>query len=665
MRVALLALVACGTPAKPTRVTPPPPAPIDAAPPDAPGPLVRRGTPHPPTEAPHGGPITSLALNAEGTAAVTTDGLGGARLWPALDGKLEPRILELPHTRALAIGTRGDRFALAAIDDVGNLALDVVDANGSLLQRAQAQGELTYIDVLETARGPLAARVDEQLVQLDDDGASTGAIAVDPGERIVELATAGAYPYALIEKQGDTPAYALRWIEPGPRWGAWIEPGVPIGPMLAISPSGKRLAVLERDANNRPRLIVVDLASKSRVYEASESAVARPVFADDEHLAIQNNTALHWIDLTAPRPVIEQTAVVAGEPVPKGGIHIVAAETGGGRIVAPRFGELAISTFGHTDYLGYELQAPAIATRAPNGQLLIGGEDRFSLLDAQLHEVAQLDLAQPLQTVAAVRYLAGNDWLVHTVGSTGSSLLVVDPVAHKTQVARTKMDVVHQLQFDPHTNLVALSLGEQPEVLRYDPAKHRVDPVALLPRTKSASQRMVFPVGSPHAQLVIVEFANQVTIHWVPDAAHPEVGIASTIQGSYAGIDSTGRAYVWKNGGLSIYDDGAEVGTVPNALVGGLFPSPGGAMFVHFLNRVVALMLADGTQRWSRALEGANDVVWLDDGAFALVGGAGLARIDAATGQLQAARCGWRFGFSPRPHVEVQRVEPLCAQLRD
>ncbi|MGN6107612.1 MAG: hypothetical protein ACTHU0_21055, partial [Kofleriaceae bacterium] len=96
-----------------TAVRPPIAAPAPATPP------APRSAPS--VAAPHGATITALAISADGSAAVSADDLGGARLWPALDGSAEPRVVALPHTGALAIGAHPRGFAIAAIDDAGGL----------------------------------------------------------------------------------------------------------------------------------------------------------------------------------------------------------------------------------------------------------------------------------------------------------------------------------------------------------------------------------------------------------------------------------------------------------------------------------------------------------------------------------------------------------------
>src|SRR6187455_2402309 len=117
-RVAVLALAAaCGTHAPPVEL--PAPRPVTRAPDAAvaqtlpAAPLVRTDGAGGGAEAPTGGTIAALAVTPDGTAEVTADELGGVRLWPALDGSREPRVVVVPEPHALAIGTRQGGFTIA------------------------------------------------------------------------------------------------------------------------------------------------------------------------------------------------------------------------------------------------------------------------------------------------------------------------------------------------------------------------------------------------------------------------------------------------------------------------------------------------------------------------------------------------------------------------
>lgn len=80
--------------------------------------------------------------------------------------------------------------------------------------------------------------------------------------------------------------------------------------------------------------------------------------------------------------------------------------------------------------------------------------------------------------------------------------------------------------------------------------------------------------------------------------------------------------------------------------------------------RSAALVDDKGTRVWERAIQGVTHVVWLDDGSLAFVSAAGVARVDAATGEPIVVRCGWNFGLSSTPRGAIAPIEPLCTQLR-
>ena len=92
-------------------------------------------------EAPHGGAIVTLALTPDGAAALSVDELGGVRLWPALDGSIEPRIVDLPAPRQIAVTQDPKGFLIAMLDEVGYLVLTVVDKDGVRLSRATPPSE--------------------------------------------------------------------------------------------------------------------------------------------------------------------------------------------------------------------------------------------------------------------------------------------------------------------------------------------------------------------------------------------------------------------------------------------------------------------------------------------------------------------------------------------
>jgi hypothetical protein len=68
----------------------------------------------------------------------------------------------------------------------------------------------------------------------------------------------------------------------------------------------------------------------------------------------------------------------------------------------------------------------------------------------------------------------------------------------------------------------------------------------------------------------------------------------------------------------------------------------------------------DGARVWARSFPGITHVVWLDDGALAVVTALGIARLDAKTGETLVKRCGWAFELASKPHAARARIAPMC-----
>jgi hypothetical protein len=469
------------------------------------------------------------------------------------------------------------------------------------------------------------------------------------------------------------PEVFVRWVatEPQLHWGDWIDAGVPLGPLVAISPAGKRVAVLLREKNQIAHAVVIDLATKQPIAEMNPSAATGFAFVDEDHVAFGPTANVGWFDVTKPPAKPIDLSKLEPAPVRAPRAHV---ETAAGLAIASRSGELMISTPGKTEYLGYQLETPHVAAAAPNGQLMIGVGDTFSLLDRDLHEIGKPENLVPRNaSVAQLRYLSGKDWLVESAYNEGTQLAVVDIETGKSTIARAKMPVVHTLAYEPGTGLVTMSYGDTPEILRYDREHHKLDKVVALAAPKTFEQRQLVPVQpalASGAQIVFVQLKDRVSLRWLHDPAQLDQGPKlDPVDGSLAAVDAAGHVYMWQNnppqGGLklTIYSDGKEVGRVPTDGSAVIWPEPKGTRLLEQGQRSVTMVGLDGAKQWVVPLEGGTEALWLDDGAIVIVSNGGLARIDAATGAVTAARCGWRFGLATRPHPVTPRIEPVCTQL--
>jgi hypothetical protein len=665
----LVGLVACASPpSRPaTPHTPPPPPVTPHEPPpvaDVPVASVKVPATRRAIEAPHGGPITVLAVTEDGKAALTADDLGSVRLWPALDGSREPRVVDVARPKQLAIGATSGGFTIGVLDEVGGVIVAQLDGDGVVKTRATLPADPAFAGVAMTARGALAWRSDHVLMIVAPDGTIAGKLAAEPGQRVTGLAVDGGRAVVAIDSAAKT---RLRWLTVAPKlaWGGWITTSQDIGPILALSPGGTRFATQVAIKDRAPKGVVVDIGTGQVVADLLRDAFGF-AFVDDDHLAVASANGINWVDVRT-----HGEAPVAGQ-IGNGSKMLIAAS--GGRAVSTFDAELVIATPDKIQYLGYELQSPSVAAAAGSGRLLIGVNDTFAMLDKDLRAIETPKLVGSAgAAVAEVRWLGGDAWLVESSNTMDgkTSLAIVDSAHDSSSQVRSGMTLVHLLMHEPSTQLVTLSLGDAPEVDHYDAARKALDRVAVMPKAKVYEQTELVPVSpqlADGAQLIAIHMRDQLRVQWLRDPKQIASGAgAITVCCSLAAVDAAGDVFVWQTAAnaaleLAIYRDGKRVGKLPTEGPTAVWPEPNGARILEVNQRSVSLYTRDGAKKWTQPIVGATEALWLDDGAIAVVTRSGLARIDAATGSLTAARCGWRFGLSPRPHPRASREQPVCIE---
>jgi len=345
---------------------------------------------------------------------------------------------------------------------------------------------------------------------------------------------------------------------------------------------------------------------------------------------------------------------------------------GGGHAISATGGDLVIATPTGAQYLGYDLESPAIAQPAGDGRLVIGLGATFLALDAQLRAAGSLGVAMPEGAqVSDLRWLGGDAWVVEASrpDDTRSSLLLVAGGA--TKVVRKDLAVAHLLAYEPSTQLVTLSLGDAPSVYKFDPGTRELSRVAVVADAGAYAQNELIPLAPARAggaQLLHVTLRDTTTLEWLPDAT--KLGKPSakvTFTGSIAAADASGHAYGWVTTAdtleLAVFSDGKRLRSLPADEPVSVWPDATGAHVAVIGTHGVSLVTGDGKRAWTKQLEHATEALWLSDGALAVITAAGIARIETATGAVTAARCGWGFGLAAMPHPPPSRVESVCAQL--
>jgi hypothetical protein len=682
-RAWLLALVAaCGTPASHgTHVEQTPPRADPPVIPQPTGPVASPEVVHPEgraaIEAPHGGQIATLGVSPDGLSAITCDQLGGLRLWPVLDGSREPLVVDLPHPRDLAIGPRSDGFTVIVRDDVGGLIVANVDRDGRTRSHVTLAAEPAYVGVAMTPKGAVGWKKDQTIELVGADGHVKSRLAAEAGQRVLDVAVAGTHAAALIERLERgvaTRTVRMFELEPKPAWGAWLPASFEVGSRIALSPGATRYASVSFDEKGAKSHIIVFDAVKGDVVGDHDvtGEIGELAFTDEEHVALAGAGALMW--LTVKPGTTAALASAAGPLTTGGGTHILLA-TAGGRAFSSANGDLAIATPAGVTYVGYGVESPTLAQPAADGRLLVGVADAFVELDKNLLAAKAPNVSLTAgATIAELKWLGGDDWLIVESGSDGQTRIVLADLAKgTTHIVREKMGIVPVLMYEPSTHLITLSLGETPEVDKYDPDRHVVEKVAALPKPKGFEQAELVPLAPARAdgaQLLRIAVRDRPTIQWLKDPrALGKASASVTVDNaSFAGADVAGHVFLWRNTPkdvleLAMYTNGKPTGVLPTDGPVALWPDATGSRVIEVGQRSVALYKLDGTRVWIQELAGTTEALWLADGAIAIVSAAGIARLDAATGKVTASRCGWKFGLANKPHPVTPQIEPVCVQL--
>ncbi|MEO8843510.1 MAG: hypothetical protein ABI591_19425 [Kofleriaceae bacterium] len=668
---AVLLVAACGTPSKPApRVVVPPPIAAPVPPPSA----AMSGHPDPrmKIEAPHGGPIALVAETPDGTAAITSDELGGMRLWPTLDGTREPCVVDLATPRDIAIHRHHDGFFLALVDAAQNLTLVVIDDQGRTLRHVAITNDAGISGIEMTDLGVLAWSSDQTITLYDFEGAPIGRIGTEPGQRLVNLAARGNMVVTVVDvRAGSASKRIVRQLEITPKlaWDKPIDIGGDVLGTVAISRSGKRIAAASTFLDSKTKEIrVIEQATGRTLATQPIDTALEFGFTDEDHLAVGIGNGVTWIDVRS------KTVTV---PVGSSATAKTLFATGDGQALTAMGGEMMVAKPDDPKYLGYELESPQVATSGPNGNLVVGLGAVFAQLDSSLTLVAgaATPAVPPNTTVAELAWIGGDDYAASMTSADGTNQTMVIASDGRAPVAirpsTTVSRAIRPLRYEPSTHLVTVSFGDAPTIDRWIPEQRRVEKVATIPRGKGFQQRQLVPVApalAGGAAIIEVSLDEKTTVAWTD--ATTKTQIARMPITSFVTADPAGHVYAWTVDAkttqlvLSVLAPGKNLATLPHDGTVTLWPDPKGTRVLELGATGAALYRIDGTLVWKLPLIGSSEAVWSGDRAISLVTASGVARIDAATGTVVAARCGWKFGLTATPHPQPPRVEPICTQLR-
>ncbi len=628
MRAWLVLLAACSGSTPEPRPTPRLPAPRPAAAvravavvaPPLPAPRLRS-----PQIAAHGHSIQLLAVSDDGTAAVTADFNRMIRVWPALDGTREPVVVTGPVPTALAIAHDGDGFAIAIEDAGGTLHVERITRDGAQRPEVAIESPLPYEQLEATRTGFVALRADDTVDMIAPDG-THHAIAPPPA-RIARLVVRGDGVLALGQGHG-------RLLVDG-RWGDETPPLVFDIAHAVLAPDQRHVAGVAA----RGGIVEIDLASgrASPVGDATETPLG---YVDAATLVTTLAGSVVWhgpvqrrsADLSSTVAFTEQTTAV-----------------GDGRVVVALGVQLALPVPSpeKTQFLGYDLVDPTPFHATSLG--LVVRSDLPALVDEQL-------VARPL-----LEKRHDTDWMDFTLldDRVGVALVrdfsedmekrwceVIDLATGK-RIQKLAADArLDTLVWEPSTKLFATLSLLGGELFRYEHGK--LVGAGSLPG--SPDRVFLLDPALAGGDIAVLVESGQLTRLDGSLKAHD----TRPVHGALIAIDRGGRLITRRGSDLAIGE------TVVHDLGRfGIRVSPDLKRIVAFDAKRISLIDRDGSVRWSVVAWGTRDIGWTADNELIASSG-GLVRLDLATGQTIARRCGWTFSLATAVHMGAPTGTSAC-----
>jgi hypothetical protein len=548
----------------------------------------------------HGAPIELVAVSEDGRAAVSQDGTGGTRLWLALDGSREPIVAHVMPAAQLAIGRVDGKVVVAARDEVGGIELVRFTDEGDVMSRARIAPDPPMSAIAIAPQGVLALRGDGTLAIIDGAGETSVRLEPPAGARIQHVATRAGRTLAVI----DGAAPQLRWIE-GTAWGASIERGDLDGlSKPVLSADGRYLAAMRHFTT-----LVYDLERNLR---ATTIHARNPLgFVDDNTLVLHDDdklvsTQLAPLEVKYRRTLDPDTQLAAGD----------------GIVVGSGTAALALHR-SDVKYLGYRI-ANVSRIRSGGDVVAIGVGTATLFVDDAL--AIDRDALGPAQRT-----------LLEQVGG--------------------------DLRFEPTTGLAVVFLGGGWYLAKWN-AERRAFVAWYGLAGEGADPYVVDPAQTDGAVAMQLELVDG-QLH-VREVAAAQLAIGRTIvphrsyrvPGYLGSILRDGTAYTFGAGAIVVSKRGQVRVRIAEPDAEQVAPHPSGAYIAVRGGQAIALYDAAGTLRWRIPAPLARQVAWLGDD-LVVDYGAGLGKIDAASGALIQRVCGWSFGLGALPDSEPNQ-DSIC-----
>jgi WD40 repeat protein len=603
----------------------------------------------------HGRAISGIAISDDGTAALTIDSGNSVRLWPSLDGTREPVAVPLVAATDIVLARDGSDFAIAALDAAGGVVILRVDTNGQLVGKASLPFDQPYKLLVAAGDGFLAIKSDQTIERIDYKGTHLGEVAPETGQRIATLVARRGRAIAMLTSPDGVIA---RWLETSSKTLAWGPATAPLAidaQQVALSPDFTRLAVIQKKGRkasilelatgaitplkgNRNDLVPLDWVSADRV-----------AFAHDEF----ELSRVEWFDPTG------KLIAAIGDDFELEFVSVLSMEAADDRVVSFMGHQVVLVEPKKLRYLGYQLHAASRLRATPAGMVAsMGGKSEILDDSLQIERRGPTANARDLVPIDDTFALAISGIPTKT-GAFDDSIEKPKPRKSGVEVVlfegQTRQQVLKmkvsemRLRYEPASHLLATNGGTSITFAKFDDVSKRFgDPVTLPVGSKIRDIFLLDPKTTNGAIALVVHGAAKGDLVTRPIFEAELTGAPAhesiALPGQLEDVDRAGHTYVRTDAKtIAIFDGTTELGKLVDLDKMKVRPAPDGKRVAIFGRGRVILTKLDGSEIWSIGFPAIKDLQWTDNDLVALANG--IAKLDPATGQTVAARCGWKFGL--------------------
>ncbi|MCA9709694.1 MAG: WD40 repeat domain-containing protein, partial [Myxococcales bacterium] len=648
----------------------------------------------------HTSNIDMVAIASDGSAVLTRDQIGGTRLWPVLDGSVEPIVIPVqgPQQFSVARQPKGG-MVVGAIDAAGGAKIFGVSASGEV-------SELGSLAPFEPLFGIYALPGGQRLLALYRDHAirlvdPSGAELTRFEERrfrptSLRVAADGKTFAAVVTSTGTAGKIELQRLRVAEAAGRpTIErAGAPRlvdstnGPSdtaVVMAPDGKRMAVVDKPVGNNWEILVADLAkdgADDRVQVAIPGHIIPNVgfVSDHELLVSANDGSLSWL------VNVEDGSQHARTSAPQDFVNQGRAQAVAGGMQAVGHGTwLFVHDLGRRShrYLGYRsFQTQSVAV-SPSGEWVAWAYMQGPVFVESLGKDQGRRVKLPSEPnfgTLKVRFF-DDDHLITVDGAGGIGLYRWRDATLVDQAGIH--GALRALHFEPSKGVMLIERHNNDARLFEVSTKGFVGPYIVADQSFRAGLLSKGAPGHEDAVMWTLDSGNRLRHYSLEELRSDPSQEAVMAKGepippgkvAPLAIDRLGRHYGvrWNGSTMELFVDfGKHLQTKVSASgdVSAIVPSPSGKRFVaiHQRGQSTSLSVHDSAtldEQWSFATGVFNnEVEWSPDGRYvAVAANTGAVVLDAKTGKPVQQRCGIEFealGAPPATAFNSLNLRSMC-----